>query len=312
MSGRPDEAPLRVRVPADVERPDRIAFGLTGRQLAILTVTGLVLYAAWTTVATTVHPLIFVAGALPVVGAAFFVAVGRRDGVPLDRWLLTAIRHHRDPHQFVPADGPISPAPAWVTTTVGPGDRLPLPAPLRLPATGISPDGLVDLGPDGTTGLISAGTVAFGLRTAGEQDGLVAAFARWLHSLDGPTQILVRAQRVDLTGLAETILSRAPGLPHPALEEAARSHVGFLDDLGAYRELLHRQVTVAVCSRRGSGHALHLAAEVVRGLSACEVTAAVLDGAGATGRLAGCLNPAAAGPSPAQPVDPDREVGDHW
>jgi hypothetical protein len=311
MSRCPDEAPLRARIPADVERPDRIAFGLTGRQLAILTVTGLVLYAAWTAVATRIHPLIFAAAGLPVVGAAFFVAVGRRDGVPLDRWLLAAIRHHHDPHQFVPADGPIRPAPAWVTTTEGPGDRLPLPAPLRLPATGITGDGLVDLGPDGTTGLIGAGTVAFGLRTTGEQNGLVAAFARWLHSLDGPTQILVRAQQVDLTRAAETILSRAPGLPHPALEEAARSHVGFLDDLAAHRELLHRQVTVAVRSRRSPAHTLHLAAEAVRGLSACEVTATVLDGPGAAVRLADCLNPAAAGPSPAQPVDPDRKVGDH-
>jgi hypothetical protein len=47
--------------------------------------------------------------------------------------------------------------------------------------------------------------VAFGLRTPAEQNGLVAGFARWLHSLDGPAQILVRAQRVDLAHLADRL-----------------------------------------------------------------------------------------------------------
>ena len=159
-----------------------------------------------------------------------------------------------------------------MSTTRGPGDRLPLPAPLRLPAKGITADGLIDLGPDGTTGLVAASTVAFGLRTPAEQNGLVAGFARWLHSLDGPAQILVRAQRVDLTDLADRLLSRAPSLPHPALEEAARSHAAFLDDLAARRELLHRQVTVAVRSTRSPGHTAHQATETVRALSGCEVS----------------------------------------
>jgi hypothetical protein len=136
-----------------------------------------------------------------------------------------------------------------VSNTAGPGGRLPLPAPLRLPAMGITDDGLIDLGPDGTTALLAASTVAFGLRTPGEQNGLVAGFARWLHSLDGPAQILVRAQRVDLTEAADRILAQAPGLPDPALEAAARAHAAFLDTLAAERDLLHRQVTVAVRSR---------------------------------------------------------------
>ena len=205
MSRRSDEAPLRARVPADVEREDRLAFNLTARQLVILTVTGLVLYAAWTAMATVVPPLIFIACALPVAGTAFFVAVGRRDGTSLDTWLLNALRHRRAPHHLVPSEDPIAAAPAWVSTTRGPGDRLPLPAPLRLPAKGITADGLIDLGPDGTTGLVAASTVAFGLRTPAEQNGLVAGFARWLHSLDGPAQILVRAQRVDLAHLADRL-----------------------------------------------------------------------------------------------------------
>src|SRR5213078_4025685 len=202
--------------------------------------------------ATVVPPLAFLAGAIPVAGLAFVLAVGRRDGISLDAWLLHAVRYRRAPHQLVPTSEAIAAAPAWVQTTAGRGDKIPLPAPLRLPAKAVTADGLVDLGPDGTTALVAASTVAFGLRTPGEQNGLVAGFGRWLNSLDAPVQILVRAERVDLTTVADRIHYHAPSLPHPALEEAALSHAAFLDDLAAQRELLHRQVTIAVRDRRGA------------------------------------------------------------
>jgi hypothetical protein len=306
MPRRDSEAPMRARPPADVEKKDPILFGFTFRQVVILTVAGLIIYAAWTALARTVHPLVFLIGAIPVAGFAFVLAVGRRDGIGLDAWLAHAIRHRRAPHRLVPAAGPISPAPAWVRTTAGRGDRLPLPAPLRLPAKGITPEGLVDLGPDGTIALVAASTVAFGLRTPGEQNGLVAGFGRWLNSLDAPVQILVRAERVDLTTLADRIHHLAPSLPHPALEEAALSHVAFLDELAAQRELLHRQVTIAVRDRRGPGHTIHRASETVRALAACEVTATVLDGYDAAATLAGCLDPTA--PLPAVGLAPDGAV----
>src|SRR5205085_8728035 len=138
MARRDSEAPMRARIPADVEKKDAILFGFTFRQVVILTVAGLIIYAAWTALARVVHPLAFLVGAIPVAGFAFVLAVGRRDGIPLDAWLAHAIRHRRAPHRLVPADGPIAPAPGWVQTTTGQrtvrGDTLPLPAPLRLPA----------------------------------------------------------------------------------------------------------------------------------------------------------------------------------
>src|SRR5687768_13040409 len=103
MNRRTDEAFLRARVPADVERADKIAFGLTGRQLVILAVTGLLLYSAWTAVATVVHPLVFGACAMPVAAAAFLLAVGRCDGISLDAWVLAGLRHRRSPARLVPA-----------------------------------------------------------------------------------------------------------------------------------------------------------------------------------------------------------------
>jgi len=306
MVRRDTEAPIRARVPANVERQDSILFGFTFRQVVILTVAALIIYAAWTALARVVHPLAFLIGAIPLAGFAFVLAVGRRDGIPLDAWLAHAIRHRRAPQQLVATDDAIGAAPAWVQTTAGRGDKLPLPAPLRLPAKGITADGLVDLGPDGTTALVAASTVAFGLRTPGEQNGLVAGFGRWLNSLDAPVQIVVRAERVDLTTVADRIHYHAPNLPHPALEEAALSHAAFLDDLAAQRELLHRQVTIAVRDRRGPGHTIHRASEAVRALAACEVTATVLDAPNTAATVAGCLDPTA--PPPPVALAPDGAV----
>jgi PrgI family protein len=307
MARRDTEPPLRARVPADVERKDAILFGFTFHQLVILTVAALIIYAAWTALARALPPLVLLVGTIPVAATAFALAVGRRDGIPLDLWLLHAIRYRRTPRRLVPTAEAIQPAPAWVRTAAGPGDRLPLPAPLRLPARGITADGLLDLGPDGTTALVAASTVNFGLRSPGEQNGLVAGFGRWLNSLDAPVQILVRAERVDLTALADRIHHLAPSLPHPALETAALSHVAFLDDLAARRELLHRQITIAMRDPRGPGHTLHRAAEAARALAACEVSATVLDQANAAATLAGCLDPM--GPPPAAAQAPAAVVG---
>jgi hypothetical protein len=43
-------------------------------------------------------------------------------------------------------------------------------------------------------------TVNFALRSPAEQDALAAAYGRWLNSLTGPAQVLIRARRADLTG----------------------------------------------------------------------------------------------------------------
>src|SRR5439155_1446252 len=102
----------------------------TFRQVVILTVAALIIYAAWTALARVVHPLAFLTGAIPLAGFAFVLAVGRRDGIPLDAWLLDAIRHRRAPHQLVPTDDAIGPAPAAF-----PHDPPAEPGPLHRPGT---------------------------------------------------------------------------------------------------------------------------------------------------------------------------------
>jgi hypothetical protein len=282
---------MRARIPADVDRPDSIAFGMTARQLAILAVAGLLLYAVWQTLLPLVGPLILLVVSIPVAACAFAVAVGRRDGTSLDRWLLAALRHRRSPRRLVPADpDQLMAAPAWIATDSG--GRPPLPAPLQLPARGITAEGTVDLGPDGHTALVACSTVNFTLRSPAEQNGLAAGFGRWLNSLDGPVQILVTARRVDLTGYAARLHEQAAWLPDPALEAAAHAHADFLTDLAGHRELLHRRVTLAIRDRRSPTHARHRAVEAAQALSACEVTARLLDSVEAVNSLAAHLDPA--------------------
>lgn len=105
---------------------------------------------------------------------------------------------------------------------------------------------MVDLGREGLAVVAVCSTVNFALRTPGEQEALVAGFGRYLHSLNAPVQVLVRTERLDLSGQITDLRSRAGGLPHPALEHAALEHADYLAQLGEQTELLRRQVLLVV------------------------------------------------------------------
>jgi hypothetical protein len=102
--------------------------------------------------------------------------------------------------------------------------------------------GVVDLGTDGLAVVAVASTVNFALRTPSEQEALVASFGRYLHSLTAPVQVLVRTERLDLSGQINELRAHAGGLPHPALEQAALEHADYLIQLGEQTDLLRRQV----------------------------------------------------------------------
>ena len=287
----------RVRIPADVERPDRLLANLTARQLAILATASLVLWAAYTATRHLVPIAVFGAVALPFGALSALLALGRVEGVAADRWAHAAWRHHRSPRRLVPAPDGIPPVPAFLTKAVGPHPA-PLPAPLRLPFAGVASDGTVDLGAEGLALICRASAVTFSLRTPTEQEALIAGFARFLNSLAEPVEILVRAEPVDLAPSIDALVEAAPGLPHPALETAARGHARFLAELAERRDLLAREVLV-VLRQTGDDDAtgrLHRrAAEAVVALGAAGVTLTVLDGPAAAGCLARALDPA--GPS---------------
>lgn len=145
------------------------------------------------------------------------------------------------------------PAPEWLTTraTSTAGDALAaagesVPGVLRLPAEGITEAGVVDLGAEGLAVVAVASTVNFALRTAEEQDSVVASFGRYLHSLTAPIQILIRTERLDLSGQITELRDAAGGLAHPALEQAALEHAEYLAQLGSTRDLLRRQVLLVL------------------------------------------------------------------
>jgi hypothetical protein len=251
-----------VRIPADVEREDRVLANLTARQLAILTATGLLLYAAFAATRTVLPLVVFVVLAVPVAVAAAVVGLGTRDGLSLDRLLVAAMRLRLTPRVQVAAPGGITAAPAWITAhataapdwAAGQASRRaagPIaPSVLHLPAEEVSETatgvGVIDLGPDGVAAVCVCSTVNFALRTPGEQEALVAAFGRYLHSLTAPVQIMIRAQRLDLSGQVAELRECAGGLPHPALERAALEHADYLARLAAQSDLLRRQVLLVL------------------------------------------------------------------
>ncbi|MFI5808616.1 PrgI family protein [Streptomyces sp. NPDC051561] len=284
-----DEIVHPARIPADVAKSDQVLGPLTARQTAILTVCSLVLYGGYWATRTLMHPLAYAALVTPVALVVTMIAVGRRDGIGLDHLLLAAVRFHRSPKRHVHAPEGLPTLPravpaAWRTQTGGPS------AVLRLPCREVSETGTLDLGHDGRTALAVCSTLNFALRTGGEQQALTDAFARWLNSLTGPTQLLVRAHRLDVGPLVDDLTSTAPALPHPALEQAALAHAGFLDSLAADRDLLTRQVLLATREPAASGgpRAAHRLAEAARALEAAEITVTALDhlGAGEVLRLA--------------------------
>ncbi|MDG4803663.1 PrgI family protein [Micromonospora sp. WMMD980] len=279
----------RARMPADVDAPDKVAYGLTFRQLAILAVAALGLYGAWRGLHTIVPAPVLLGAAVIVGGLVFGVAVGRRDGLPLDVWLLAAVRHARAPRALSTTDT-ASMTPDWVQT---PASRVMVPAPLRLPADAIDDGGEIHLG--GTRAAVVAATsVNLALRTAGEQAALVEVFGRWLNSLSTPTQIVVSAQPVDLRSAAHAVTQAVEQMAHPALADAAADHARFLDDLATRRDPLRRQVLIvsrATAGERGEHAARRSADDTARTLSGLGVTTRALDAAAVTAAIAAAADP---------------------
>lgn len=306
-----------VRIPADFERPDAVLANLNARQLLILAVTGIVLYGAFSATRSVVPLPVFLIVAVPVGGAAALLALGRRDGMSLDRLVLAAARQRLTPRYQVAAPEGIHRPPAWLADRVTETEQEPArqvcPAALRLPAEGVTEAGVIDLGRDGFAVVAVCSTINFALRTPTEQETLVAAFGRYLHSLTAPVQILVRAERLDLSAQIAELRDSAPALPHPALEVAAREHADYLTQLANHTELLRRQVllilreTLSPTPRRkaapGTGttdQAARRAAEArlmrrvdeaVELLGPVGITVTALDPGQATAVLAAACNP---------------------
>lgn len=236
------------RIPADVDRPDRILAGLTARQLAILTSVAL-LVAGLVTISRRLLPSlplpIALALGLPIALAGVVLALGYQDGLSMDRLAWAALRYARAPRRLVPATQTPTSQPS-VALTLHTRHPEPPPAALRLPLRDLTADGVLELGAAGVALICRASPVNFGLRTPEEQAQLVTGFARFLHGAvtSDPVQILLRATPIDLDPVIAQLDYDAGGLPHPALETAARDHADFLAWLAARRDVLARELLV--------------------------------------------------------------------
>ncbi|MCK2239779.1 MULTISPECIES: PrgI family protein [unclassified Crossiella] len=237
-----------IRISADVDRPDRILGPFTGRQVLILATVGALLYAGYLLTRAFLPLLVFALAALPIAALAVALALGQRDGISLDRLALAALRQALRPRHRVAAPEGIPAVPAWLAqhATHSTSTQGVSPAPLELPVQAVTDTGVIDLGADGLAVLAVCSTVNFALRTAAEQQALVAVFARFLNSLTAPVQLLVRAQRLDLSTQIAELQTAAPRLPHPALEQAACEHADYLTQLARTTDLLRRQVLLVL------------------------------------------------------------------
>ncbi|GAA3239754.1 PrgI family protein [Actinocorallia longicatena] len=293
MSRTPEE-PLSAAIPADVDRPDKVAYGMTSHQLALLAAAGFLALLFWATAGTVLPLPVTVALITPVVVAGLVLAFARRDGMTLDRYGLAAFLHLRISRERV--SGSATPPPVWCRM------RGRLPAPLRLPVLAVREDGVLELAEGGTAVIVKAGTLPFALRSHGEQAALVGVFGRWLNSLEAPAQILVQARPVDLSWLAENLTETAAALPHPDLEDAALDHAAFLSELSATRVLLEREVYLILRDSTATGRraksreisaavVLRQAQDAAQALAVLGVTATVLDVDSASRVLADALSP---------------------
>jgi hypothetical protein len=283
------ETSPRARIPADVDQPDKIVYGLTARQLAILAVAAAVGYAVIRGLGQLLPQPILIAVLVPVAGAAVVLALGRRDGRSLDVWLLSAIRQSRAPKHHAAAAA--QPVPGWAP---GPGMAVPQ---LQLPARAISQNGVIDTG-EKAVALVAATTVNIGLRSGDEQLALIDAYGRWLNSLTGPVQLVISAQRVDLSRHAQRIADSAAGIANSALADAAYDYAEFLDQLAEHRDPLWRTVTIAVTSDADTGRdaeVLRRADHAASALAALGAQTLVLDGSTATAVLSCATDPYAPG-----------------
>jgi hypothetical protein len=280
----------RVRLPADVELEDRLAFGLTFRQLTIVGLTALLGYGLFTSVSAFAPLPLAAAAAAPVALAGALLALGRRDGLSADRLTLLAARHLARPKRQVPAPEGI-PAPLPGTPA------RPALAPLDLPVRSVLRSGLVELADGSYCLLLRASSASFALRSEEEQAALVEAFGRFLNSTADPLEIVIASEPVDLDARAEALQRAALELPNAALRRTALGHARFLAQLGAGEEVRRREILLVLTSTRARERSTaqtaleRRAGEAIELLRAAGVELRPLRGDEAAQRLARVLDP---------------------
>ncbi|WP_194911468.1 PrgI family protein [Catenulispora rubra] len=286
-----DAIPI-VRIPADVDQPDKIVAGLTARQLAVLGTTTLLLWLGYQACRQVVPPIPYLLASAPVLLGTAVAVTMKRDGVPLDRLLGAWVRYRRTPPRQVLAPEGLPQVPKRLAKSSCTG-----PAPFISPVREVAETGVLDLGSDGVSALARCSTVNLSLRSPREQSVLLAGFARWLNSLTGQTAITVRSRPADLSGVCDSLLNQAASLQNEALSAAASEHANFIAHLVADEQLLTREVIVAVHeSSKAAASRLHRRLEDADSLLGCaDIAVDPLPEHAATDLINDAYNPAPAG-----------------
>jgi hypothetical protein len=238
MSERTD----RVRLPADVELEDKLAFGLTARQIFLLGATAILTYGLYISASSALPLPIAAALCAPLAIAGAVLALGRRDGLPADRLARLAVRYLAAPHRRLLApEGIPAPLPGSPKRVRAAAFDLPIRVVLR--------SGLVELVDGSFCVLLRAATGSFGLKSDEEQAALVEGFGRFLNGVSDPIAIYVRSEPVELEERASTLERRAAEFSSPALADAACAHARFLRDLPGGDELRRREILLLLCAR---------------------------------------------------------------
>lgn len=230
---------MRVRLPANVDMPDRIFAGLTARQLVIVGLDGLLIWLLYTAIGRTLHPAVFSLIAIPLAAFGAALIAKTPEGIGFDRLLFLAARFVWKPKKQVLA-------PEGVRHR----SNRELVAPISVPIRGVTEEGLVDLGPEGCAVVCKATGVHLSLRSELEQTSLIDSFARFLNSIDGSAQFLIISRRVELGTFIGRLKDGSVLSPHPALEKAVRAHIDYLERLSSKRDL--RRHELLLCFREES------------------------------------------------------------
>jgi hypothetical protein len=277
-----------VKLPADVELADRLAFGLTGKQLALLAASAVSAYGAFLLLAPLLPTPLALAAPLLVAVAGIVLAFVRHDGLSGDELALALARFTLTAKRQVLAP-----------------ERLPLPLPhsprqprltaLDIPIRRVLANGLVELAEGGYCRLLSAHATSFELRSADEQAAFVSAFERFLNALANPVQISIRSEQTSLRPHADQITD-AVAQNTPGLRDAALDHAHFLRSLGEQSPLWRRRIVLVLHTRERQPDLAQialarLAAEAIELLRGAEVAVQPLDGEQAAALLARSLDP---------------------
>lgn len=277
-----------VKLPADVELADRLAFGLTGKQLAILATTAVTSYGAYLLISALLPTPLAVAALTLVAAAGALLALAHHDGLSGDQLALAITRFALTPKlQLLAPRGLPLPLPG------SPHERRA--SPLDIPVRRVLASGLVEVADGGHRLLLTAKGTSFELRSPDEQAAFVAAFARFLNGRADPVQISVHSEPVTLAPQADRI-EHAAIAAASGLRAAALDHAQFLRSLGETRSLRRRRIVLVLCSRERDPALAEialtrLAAEAAELLAGADIVLHPLTGLEAAALLARALDP---------------------